>query len=264
MPKKPSNRFTSKRVQLQNIDRSVTGPPNYVLKPFASVATSLGAWLELANLLPPPPPRQEFRSVGGMLAWDLRDKWEQTIRTIPPFEFVRRFEGSKLLREPAITAALDLLLLRTSELEAQRLHALACAVATTLYGLIVATSPRTVRALGDTPLMISRRYENPATSRSEVWMRNGVIGIQWFDPFREFLRVLEGIEAVRLRQCPICDRLFLAVRKDQKACSKRCNAVRRVRDWRANQDQHEYRRKLRGAGLLSPRRRRRSDVRKDR
>jgi hypothetical protein len=209
--------------------------------------------------LPPPPPRHEFKSVDDMLGWDLRRQWERKIRAISPFEMVRRFETSGRLQEPSITAALNLALLPTSELEAERLHALACAVATTLYGVVGATSPRTLRALGDTPLMISRRYENPATSRSEVWMRQGVIGTQWLDPFREFFRVIEGIEAARVRQCPICDRLFEALRKDQKACSKRCNAVRRVRDWRANQDQHEYRRKLRRAGLLKPKRRRSSD-----
>lgn len=262
MSGKTLDRSASKQVHVQNIGRSVTGPTDYVLKPFSRIATSLQAWLELANLLPPPPPRDEFKSVDDMLGWDLRDQWERKIRVISPFEIVRRFETSGLLQEPYVTATLDLPLLRTSELEAERLHALACAVATTLYGVIVATSPRTLRALGDAPLMISRRYENPATSRSEVWMRHCVIGTQWLDPFREFLRVLEGIEAARMRQCPICDRLFLALRKDQKACSKRCNAVRRVRNWRANQERHEYRRKLR-AGLLKPKRRRSPDARRN-
>jgi hypothetical protein len=50
---------------------------------------------------------------------------------------------------------------------------------------------------------------------------------------------------------------FLAFRKDQKACSKRCNAVRRMRDWRKNQEQHEYQRKLRGARPLQGKKRKR-------
>jgi hypothetical protein len=54
---------------------------------------------------------------------------------------------------------------------------------------------------------------------------------------------------VRVRQCPVCKGFFFALRKDQKACSTRCNAARRVRQWRANQVQYEYRRKLRSAGL---------------
>jgi hypothetical protein len=247
----------SKHVQPRSIDQSVTEPVNFVLKPPRGIATSLQAWLEVANLLAPPPPLQEFNSVDDFLSVGPRQKWENNILATSPFELVRRLEHSGILAESAITATLDMPLSHTNELEAERFHALACAVATTLYGLIVATSPRTLQAVGDAPLLISRRYLNPATSRSEVWMRHGVIGIHWLDPFREFIRVLEGIEATRVRQCPICDRFFLAIRKDQKACSKRCNAVRRVRSWRANEEQHEYRRKLRGAGLLGRRKKRR-------
>ena len=227
------------------------------MKPLPRVAGALQAWLEVANLLPPPPPRQEFKSVDESLAGDPRQKWEEEITAISPFALLRRLEHSGILGESAITASLDMPLLHTNELEAERFHALACAVAKTLYGLIFATSPKTLRALGNEPLLISRRYQNPATSRSEVWMRRGVICLQWFDPFREFLRALEGIEATRVRQCPICGRFFLVLRKDQKACSKRCNAVRRVRNWRANQEEHEYRRKLRSAGLLRRRKRKR-------
>jgi hypothetical protein len=62
---------------------------------------------------------------------------------------------------------------------------------------------------------------------------------------------LWGVEAMRLGQCPLCNRFFFASRKDQKA-SKSCNAVPRVCDWRASQKTHEYRRKLRTAGLLPP------------
>jgi hypothetical protein len=185
------------------------------------------------------------------------DEWRASIRAIRPSELLRRFERSRVAQEPAITATLDLPLLRADEEEARRFHALVSEVTSTLRGLVAAASPGTLEAVGDDPLMISRLYQNPATSRSEIWMRHGVVTTQWIDPFREFLGVLDGTDVTRVRQCPICNHFFLAFRKDQKACSKRCNAVRRVRDWRANQERHEYKRKLRGAGLLKRRRKKR-------
>lgn len=42
-------------------------------------------------------------------------------------------------------------------------------------------------------------------------------------------RVLEGVEAERIRECPICEKLFWAGRLDQTACSTRCANVRRGR-----------------------------------
>jgi len=228
------------------------------MTPPSKVHDRLQPWLELANLLPPPPSREELEhSVNGLVATDQDHKWQARIHATPPSELLCRFERSQLAEESAITSTLDLRLLRTSEEEARRFHALVSAVATTLRGLVAAASPHVLKAVGDDPLMIYRLYQGPATSRSELWMHHGVVTTQWVDPFREFLGVLEGTGVTRVRQCPICDRFFWAFRKDQKACSKRCNAVRRVRDWRANQEQHEYKRKLRGAGLLPRRKRKR-------
>ncbi len=142
--------------------------------------------------------------------------WHVRIRATSPAELLSRFERSRLAEEPAITAFLDLSLLRTSEGELRRFHALVGAVASTLRGLVAAASPDTLEAVGDDALMINRHYDNPATSRSEVWMRHGVVSTHWVDPFREFLAVLDGTDVTRLRQCPICNRFFLALRKDQK------------------------------------------------
>jgi hypothetical protein len=99
-------------------------------------------------------------------------------------------------------------------------------------------------------MRIRRCYVNPGTSRSEIWVRNGLIATSLVDPYTDFLTALAGVELARLRQCSTCYQFFFALRKDQKACSKLCNATRRVRQWRANQPQHEYRRKLRTSGLL--------------
>ena len=68
---------------------------------------------------------------------------------------------------------------------------------------------------------------------------------------RAFMKALEGAETRRIRRCPICERIFYAVRETQKACSQRCNATRRVRAWRTNQAKYEYARKLRLAGVES-------------
>ena len=257
-PDKASARSTSKHVESQNGQQSVTAERSRRLNPPSKIHEGLQGWLELANLLPPPPTLEELgHFANGLVAMDQLQKWRARIRATSPSELVGRFERSRVPQEPSITGNLDLRLLRTSEEEARRFHALVRAVASTLRGLAAAASPHTLKAVGDAPLMISRRYENPATSRSEVWMYHGVVTTLWVDPFREFLGILSGTDVTRLRQCPICKHFFLAFRKDQKACSKRCNVVRRVRDWRANQEQHEYKRKLRGAGLLKRRRKKR-------
>lgn len=48
----------------------------------------------------------------------------------------------------------------------------------------------------------------------------------------KILEAIEGVEAFRIRQCPICQRIYWAGRLDQLACSKQCNQTRRARAWR--------------------------------
>ncbi len=43
---------------------------------------------------------------------------------------------------------------------------------------------------------------------------------------------LEGIEAARIRECPICARIFWAGRKDKFCCSDKCLAAQRSREYR--------------------------------
>jgi hypothetical protein len=262
-PSKESARYPSKHFDSQTPQQSVTDEGNGSLNSSSEVRDRLRPWLELANLLPPPPSREALEhSVNPLVAMLKVDEWRVSMRAIRPSELLRRFERSPVAQEPAVIATLDLPLLHTSEAEVRRFHALVIAVGSTLSGVVKALSHNALKAVGDDPLMIHRLYENPATSRSEVWIRRGVVTTQCVDPFREFLRALDGTDVTRVRECPICDHFFLAFRKDQKACSKRCNAVRRVRDWRANQEQHEYKRKLRGAGLLKrTRKKRRSKLR---
>ncbi|MBI3895099.1 MAG: hypothetical protein HY313_04130 [Acidobacteria bacterium] len=44
--------------------------------------------------------------------------------------------------------------------------------------------------------------------------------------------VLEGVEADRIRECLVCDKIFWAGRKDKKCCSPRCLKVWHTRRWR--------------------------------
>src|SRR5262249_14175338 len=43
-----------------------------------------------------------------------------------------------------------------------------------------------------------------------------------------------GVEMHRIRQCPICDKIYWAERKDQPCCSKSCAGALRTRRWREN------------------------------
>jgi hypothetical protein len=60
---------------------------------------------------------------------------------------------------------------------------------------------------------------------------------------------LAGVEIARLMRCEVCQAFMYAVRLGQKACSKRCNDVRRVRRWRQKQAIYEQSRKFRSAGV---------------
>jgi hypothetical protein len=44
---------------------------------------------------------------------------------------------------------------------------------------------------------------------------------------------LEGVEAARIRECPICSRIFWARRIDQPCCTSRCASDLRTRRWRS-------------------------------
>jgi hypothetical protein len=46
------------------------------------------------------------------------------------------------------------------------------------------------------------------------------------------LRIVNGVEAKRIRQCSECKRIFWAGRIDKPACSKKCLQRRRARRWR--------------------------------
>jgi hypothetical protein len=62
---------------------------------------------------------------------------------------------------------------------------------------------------------------------------------------RQALRqALIGAEIDRFAYCPVCKKVFYAIRSDQKACGRTCANALRVRAWRANKDRYKYSRYL--------------------
>jgi hypothetical protein len=79
--------------------------------------------------------------------------------------------------------------------------------------------------------------------------RDGILQTNSESLYEDFCAVLAGTEVWRFRKCEICPAIFFAVRSDQETCSRRCNAVRGMRKWRAKQGEYEYNRKLKLAGV---------------
>jgi hypothetical protein len=59
----------------------------------------------------------------------------------------------------------------------------------------------------------------------------------------QFLPALERCDVRRIRLCPICDKLFFALRLDQQACSPKCSRPYRARQFRLRAKQYEKNRK---------------------
>ncbi len=65
------------------------------------------------------------------------------------------------------------------------------------------------------------------------------------DFFREvFLRALDNCEVQRIRECPICRKLFVALRLDQQACSRKCGNAHRAREFRIHSPKYEQTRQI--------------------
>jgi hypothetical protein len=62
----------------------------------------------------------------------------------------------------------------------------------------------------------------------ESWLYKDKHGKAQFEIY-PILQELKGVELARIRQCPICQKIYWAERKDQPACEKRCNNIRRSR-----------------------------------
>jgi len=96
---------------------------------------------------------------------------------------------------------------------------------------------------------IAKRFRDPSTNRaklfslpplqkSRVTVRTDGGAILHFAP-HPLLQALEGVDASRIRRCPICGKIYWAGRSDTGACKKRCKGTLRTRKWRG-QYQERY------------------------
>lgn len=101
-------------------------------------------------------------------------------------------------------------------------------------------------------------FEDGPRDTSRLRNKNGLLYVETFDPYRDnFLPAIRLVELERIRRCPICRKFFFALRAktksdtdtSSKACSRKCNQVRRVREWRAKQSTYLQNRKFRSYGL---------------
>lgn len=97
----------------------------------------------------------------------------------------------------------------------------------------------------------SRLYRKVDGLRSQLYVSHNKTreGTHKFAVYQPILfKVLEDIEIERIRECPICEKLFWAGRLDQSACSPRCSNVRRGRAWRSKyHEQYKQQRKQKAA-----------------
>ncbi|GEM_PF-3119764 len=55
--------------------------------------------------------------------------------------------------------------------------------------------------------------------------------------------ILAGKSAARIRRCPVCSQVFIALRRDQSACAGKCTGAYNTRRWRERQRQYEQNRR---------------------
>ena len=121
--------------------------------------------------------------------------------------------------------------------KASVLYGLGFAVRETLEALIRA---RQEYEAGDNyPVLATSPY-----SRAFQILENGRLHERDDDLFHgKFLDgALAEVNINRFMCCEICRAFMYSVRQGQKACSQRCNAVRRVRAWRAKKDKYKFNR----------------------
>ena len=84
----------------------------------------------------------------------------------------------------------------------------------------------------------------PLTLQISVDARGSVSRVR--DPFEDFLAALtESGDLGRLRSCPACQRFFVAWRKDQQTCGRRCATLIRVHRFRGKKAVYAANRRFR-------------------
>jgi hypothetical protein len=90
----------------------------------------------------------------------------------------------------------------------------------------------------------------PAAAPSIYVYRDGTMRGSEDFVLKVLLPALEGRDIKRIRLCPICDAVFIAIRVDQAACSPKCANIRRIREFRKDQPRYDRnRRRYRKLGI---------------
>jgi hypothetical protein len=227
----------------QQVTRSISDSPK-------KCYLRLEPWLRLANIARPLA-EQELRG-----AIDLRQLSEDFVAALEPASLreTPSFPGRRLQallnNRPAVQPPG-----RKTEGGKVRNEESSGAVALAFYGLATAVLKMLSRVIGvPESLKPGILLENQRGSLMSQFVilkdKDSRVRVSVFDPYKDFfLRALEGSEVSRHRECEICKNYFYAVRLNQRACSKRCNSVRRVRNWRGKQATYEQNRKFRSAGV---------------
>jgi hypothetical protein len=71
-----------------------------------------------------------------------------------------------------------------------------------------------------------------------LYTRDGLIKIGGAPISHWLLPMLDGLEAARLRLCEVCGKLFVARRRDQLGCSRRCGDAMYMRRYRRAEDRN--------------------------
>ena len=78
-------------------------------------------------------------------------------------------------------------------------------------------------------LFFATRYYHSDAARAHFYI-DEKDRIQFAPP--RLVALLEGVDANRIRECPVCYRFFWAGRKDMTCCTTRCSGARRMRKFR--------------------------------
>jgi len=213
--------------------------------------TRLGPWLRLANLARPYA-EQEFR--GAVDLQQLSDNFAAelgpaNLSETPSFPGRRLQELLEYRHSPGQPIGSQTQDGGGGDKDATR------SISIALYGLATAVAKVFARLVGMPESL--RPGIQLSNSRASIWAqfvtlreKDGRVYVNVFDPYNEFfLLALRGSEVSRHRTCEVCGNFFYAIRLNQRACSKRCNSVRRVRNWREKQATHEQNRKFKSAGV---------------
>ena len=91
----------------------------------------------------------------------------------------------------------------------------------------------------------------PAGVLLQIERNNGKI-LRVRDPYEDFLVALVDRDLSRVRFCPRCSRIFIALRSDQVGCNTRCANLLRVNKFREKQTEYQENRTFRKRTGLTP------------